>query len=316
MVISMERPKILFVFNPRSGKAKIKNKLCDIIDIFVKAGYEVTVYPTQEEGDAIRAVRDKREDYALLVCSGGDGTLDEVVNGMIKCGKQIPIGYIPAGSTNDFARSLGIPKDMKRAAEMIVNGKDYACDIGAINEECFVYIAAFGIFTDVSYETSQNVKNVLGHMAYILEGMKRISSIKSYKMRVKYWQEANGQEKVIEDEFIFGMVTNSISVGGFRRITGKYVELDDGEFEVTLIRRPSNPLDINAIMASLLSRRINTDHMYCFKTAKITFESQEEIPWTTDGEFGGNHKVVDICNWKQAVEIRVGEDKASELLGR
>lgn len=364
---SMGKPKILFVFNPRSGKAKIKNKLCDIIDIFVKAGYEVTVYPTQEEGDAIRAVRDKREDYDLLVCSGGDGTLDEVVNGMIKCGKQIPIGYIPAGSTNDFARSLGIPKDMKKAAEMIVNGKDYACDIGAMNEECFVYIAAFGIFTDVSYETSQNIKNVLGHMAYILEGMKRISSIKSYRMRVRYWQKGDGgaeeaeclgdeadaeavkneksaeteknpetemgnqpetadetvnvwnegtvrgyQEKEIEDEFIFGMVTNSISVGGFRRITGKYVELDDGEFEVTLIRRPANPLDVNAIMASLLSRRINTDHMYCFKTAKISFESQEEIPWTTDGEFGGNHKAVDIYNWKQAVRIRVGGNKAAD----
>lgn len=321
----MEKSKILFVFNPRAGKAKIKNKLCDIIDVFVKAGHEVTVYPTQAEGDAIRAVRDKREDYDLLVCSGGDGTLDEVVNGMIKCGKQIPIGYIPAGSTNDFARSLGIPKDMRRAAEMIVDGRDYSCDIGAINEQCFVYIAAFGIFTDVSYETSQNIKNVLGHMAYILEGMKRISSIKSYRLKVRYWLKGGEgmaekgdfgagsyQEKEIEDEFIFGMVTNSISVGGFRRITGKYVEMDDGEFEVTLIRKPSNPLDINAIMTSLLSRRINTDHMYCFKTPKITFESDDEIPWTTDGEFGGNHKAVDIVNWKQAVKIRVGADKAAE----
>lgn len=321
----MEKSKILFVFNPRAGKAKIKNKLCDIIDVFVKAGYEVTVYPTQAEGDAIRAVRDMREGYDLLVCSGGDGTLDEVVNGMIKCGKQIPIGYIPAGSTNDFARSLGIPKDMRRAAEMIVDGRDYSCDIGAINEQCFVYIAAFGIFTDVSYETSQNIKNVLGHMAYILEGMKRISSIKSYRLKVRYWLKGGEgmaekgdfgagsyQEKEIEDEFIFGMVTNSISVGGFRRITGKYVEMDDGEFEVTLIRKPSNPLDINAIMTSLLSRRINTDHMYCFKTPKITFESDDEIPWTTDGEFGGNHKAVDIVNWKQAVKIRVGADKAAE----
>lgn len=334
----MEKSKILFVFNPRAGKAKIRNKLCDIIDIFVKAGYEVTVYPTQAEGDAIRAVKDKREDYDLLVCSGGDGTLDEVVNGMIKCGKQIPIGYIPAGSTNDFARSLGIPKDMRRAAEMIVDGRDYSCDIGAMNEECFVYIAAFGIFTDVSYETSQDIKNVLGHMAYILEGMKRISSIKSYRLKVRYWEkdeeEADAErgkagagelsdgmrgfmdgsyrEKEIEDDFIFGMVTNSISVGGFKRITGKYVEMDDGEFEVTLIRMPSNPLDINAIMTSLLSRRINTDHMYCFKTPKITFESEDEIPWTTDGEFGGNHKRVDIVNWKQAVKIRVGADKAEE----
>lgn len=314
----MESGKILFVFNPRAGKAKIKNKLCDIIDIFVKAGYEVTVYPTQEEGDAIRAVRDKKECYDLLVCSGGDGTLDEVVNGMTKCRKQIPIGYIPAGSTNDFARSLGIPKDMLKAAEVIANGRDYPCDIGAMNEEeCFVYIAAFGIFTDVSYETSQDIKNVLGYMAYILEGMKRLPSIKSYKLRINYKRKETEEtekagtgegfykEETLEDEFIFGMVTNSVSVGGFKRITGKYVELDDGEFEVTLIRKPSNPLDINVIIAALLNRRINTEHMYCFKTPEITFESEEEIPWTTDGEFGGNHKKVDIKNRKQAVRIRV-----------
>ncbi len=311
----MGTPKILFVFNPRAGKAKIRNRLCDIIDVFVKAGYEVTVYPTQEEGDAIRAVRDKREDYDLLVCSGGDGTLDEAVSGMIKCRKQIPIGYIPAGSTNDFAKSLGIPKDMVKAAEVIAAGQDYACDIGAMNEECFVYIAAFGLFTDVSYETSQDVKNILGHMAYILEGMKRLPSVKSYKLKVNYKYKKEGEdgsrklyeEAELEDEFIFGMVTNSISVGGFKRITGKYVELDDGEFEVTLIRKPSNPLDINVIIAALLNRRINTEHMYCFKTPEIVFESAEEIPWTTDGEFGGNHKKVNIKNKKQAVKIRVPE---------
>lgn len=191
----MEETRILFVFNPRAGKAKIKNKLCDIINIFAKAGYEITVYPTQKEGDAVRAVRDKKEDYDLVVCSGGDGTLDEVVNGMMKCQKQIPIGYIPAGSTNDFAKSLGIPKNMVKAAEAIANGRDYACDIGEINGESFVYIAAFGMFTDVSYETSQEIKNVLGHMAYILEGMKRLSSIKSYRFKITY---RNRTEK--EDE--------------------------------------------------------------------------------------------------------------------
>ena len=305
----MEAKNILFVYNPRAGKAKIRSKLCDIIDIFAKAGCEVTVYPTQQEGDAARAVMNKKKRYDLLVCSGGDGTLDETVNGMIKCSKRIPIGYIPAGSTNDFAMSLGLPKDMCRAAEVVVSGEDYPCDIGAFNENCFVYIAAFGLFTDVSYVTSQAIKNVLGHMAYLLEGMKRISSIKSYKLKVCYRsseQEADGgAEKTIEDEFIYGMVTNSLSVGGFKRITGKYVELDDGEFEVTLIKKPSNPLEINMIIAALLNRNINTDYMYCFKTREITFEAEGEIPWTTDGEFGGNHKSVHIENMKQAVKIRV-----------
>lgn len=295
----MADKEMFFIFNPRAGKAKIKNKLQEIIDIFVKGGYEVTVYPTQHEGDAVDVVRNKKERYDILVCCGGDGTLDEVVNGMLRCGKQIPIGYIPAGSTNDFAGSLGIPNDMLKAAHAVVKGKDYACDIGAFNKENFVYIAAFGLFTDVSYETRQDVKNVLGHMAYILEGMKRIPNIKPYRLKVSY------KDTVIEEEFIFGMVTNSSSVGGFKRITGKYVELDDGEFEVTLIRMPSSPLELNGIMAALLNRNINTDYMYCFKTPEITFESEPEIPWTLDGEFGGNHKKVCIYNIRQAVKIRV-----------
>ncbi len=324
----MNAGNILFVYNPCAGKAKIHGKLCDIIDIFAKEGYEITVYPTQREGDAVRAVMEKKKRYDLLVCSGGDGTLDEVVNGMVRCSKKIPIGYIPAGSTNDFAKSLGLPKDMCRAAEVIVSGKDYPCDIGAFNEKCFVYIAAFGLFTDVSYETSQEIKNVLGHMAYLLEGVKRISSIKSYRLKVCYKDACKDtekedqimedqiiedsadceEEKVIEDEFIFGMVTNSLSVGGFKRITGKYVELDDGKFEVTLIKKPSNPLEINMIIAALLNRNINTDYMYCFKTRRITFEAETEIPWTTDGEFGGSHKYVCIENMKQAVKIRVPDE--------
>ena len=296
--------KILFVFNPRAGKARIRNKLCDIIDIFTKAGYEVTVYPTQYEGDAVNVVRDKKKSYDLLVCSGGDGTLDEVVNGMIKSSKQIPIGYIPAGSTNDFAGSLGISKDMCKAARCIADGRDYACDIGTFNEECFVYIAAFGLFTDVSYETSQEIKNVLGHMAYILEGVKRLSAIRSYKLKV-YYKEESGEDKVIEDEFIFGMVTNSLSVGGFKRITGRNVELDDGKFEVTLVRKPMNLLDINMIRSSFLNRKIDMNYMYCFKVSEVVFEAEDEIAWTNDGEFGGNHSIVHIKNMKQAVKIRV-----------
>ena len=302
----MEAKNILFVYNPRAGKAKIRSKLCDIIDIFAKAGCEITVYPTQQEGDAVSAVMNKKKRYDLLVCSGGDGTLDETVNGMIKCSKRIPIGYIPAGSTNDFAMSLGLPKNMCKAAEVIISGRDYPCDIGTFNEACFVYIAAFCLFTDVSYETSQQIKNVLGHMAYLLEGVKRISTIKSYCLKVCY-KETDGEDETIEDEFFYGMVTNSLSVGGFKRITGKYVELDDGEFEVTLIRKPSNPLEINTIIAALLNGNINTDYMYCFKTREITFEAEEEISWTTDGEFGGNHKSVHIENMKQAVTIRVPE---------
>ena len=293
---------MLFVYNPRAGKAQIRSNLLDIIDIFTKADYEVTAYPTQSKGDGRKAVIERKIGYYdLVVCSGGDGTLDEVVTGMMQCEKRIPIGYVPAGSTNDFANSLHIPKNMIDAAQVIVEGKTFGCDIGTFNDDIFVYIAAFGIFTEVSYETSQDIKNILGHMAYILEGMRRLASVKSYRMRIE------SEELSVEGEFLFGMVTNSTSVGGFKRITGKYVQLDDGEFEVTLIKMPSNPMELNLIMAALLNRNINTDCMYCFKTSALRISSEEEVAWTLDGEFGGNHKIVEINNQRQALGIKVPE---------
>ncbi len=298
----MEKKKMLFIYNPRAGKAKIRSNLLDIIDIFTKAGYEVTAYPTQSKGDGRIAVTERRIGYYdLVVCSGGDGTLDEVVTGMMQCEKKIPIGYVPAGSTNDFANSLHIPKNMIDAAQVIVEGKTFGCDIGTFNDDIFVYIAAFGIFTEVSYETSQDIKNILGHMAYILEGMRRLASVKSYRMKVEC------DELCAEGEFLFGMVTNSTSVGGFKRITGKYVQLDDGEFEVTLIKRPNNPMELNLVMAALINRNINTDCMYCFKTRSLRISSEEAVAWTLDGEFGGEHRTVEIKNQRQALDIKVPE---------
>lgn len=296
----MKKQKMLFIYNPRAGKAQIRSNLLDMIDIFVKAGYEVTAYPTQARGDGTKAVEERTPGYYdIIACSGGDGTLDEVVTGMMHCENRLPIGYVPAGSTNDFAGSLQIPKNMAEAAKVIVEGRDFPCDIGGFNNDIFVYIAAFGLFTEVSYETRQDVKNVLGHMAYILEGVKRLSNIKSYAMKVECG------DRIIEGDFIFGMITNSLSVGGFKRITGKYVQLDDGEFEITLVKRPANPVELNTIMAALLNRNINTDLMYCFKTSSIKITSEEAVSWTLDGEFGGKHQEVVIQNYKQALKIRV-----------
>jgi len=295
--------KLFFIFNPYAGKGGIKNHLLNMIDIFTKGGYEVTTYPTQGQGDAISAVFERGGQYEIIACCGGDGTLDEVVTGMMKSGKNSIIIYIPAGSTNDFANSLHLSKNMSRAAKEALNGNKFSCDIGKFNEDYFVYIAAFGIFTDVSYETKQDMKNVLGHMAYILEGMKRLSLIKSYFLKVTCYGE------VIEDEFIFGMITNSESVGGFKRITGKYVELDDGEFEVTLIKKPKNPLEMNNIVQALLLKDIDTDSMLCFKTNHIRIEGKEEMPWTLDGEYGGKHRHVDIKNLKQTICIMKPKDE-------
>lgn len=292
---------MLFVYNPRAGKAQIRNKLADILDIFTKGGYEITIHPTQKRGDAVDIVAGRDPEYDLVVCSGGDGTLDEVVTGMMRSNLRTPIGYIPAGSTNDFGGSLAMPKNMLKAAEIIVDGQNFACDLGKFNQGVFVYIAAFGLFTEVSYETGQEIKNVLGHMAYLLEGMKRLSAIRSYPMRVTY------DGNVIEDDFIFGMITNSVSVGGFKRITGKNVKLDDGVFEVTLIKRPKNPIELNNIMVSLLNRDIDTDAMYCFRTARLVLESRDEVAWTLDGEYGGSHREVVIENKHQGMDIRVAK---------
>ena len=291
--------KLLFIFNPYSGKAQIKNKLLQIVDIMVKAGYEVTIYPTQARADALNMVQKRAKKYDLVVCSGGDGTLDEAVSGMMLSEKKVPLGYIPAGSTNDFANSLKIPKDMVKAAKAAVSGKKFACDVGKFNDSFFIYVAAFGIFTAVSYKTSQEWKNILGHAAYILEGAKSLHEITSYRMRVEY------EDQVIEDEFIYGMITNSNSVGGFKNMTGKNVPLDDGKFEVTLIRKPKNLVDLNEILASLSNMIDDTDAIYSFKSDCITFYAEEKVPWTLDGEYGGSPQEVKISNQQQALEIMV-----------
>lgn len=291
--------KLLFVYNPKAGKAQIRTKLADILDVFVAEEYEITIFPTRKHDDARQIVENCAGDYELVVCSGGDGTLDEVVTGMMQSGSRVPIGYIPAGSTNDFGGSLSLSKNMVRAAEVVVHGRNFACDVGSFNQDVFVYIAAFGLFTDVSYETKQDAKNVLGHMAYLLEGMNRLSAIKSYAMKVTYG------DKVIEDDFIFGMITNSRSVGGFKNITGKNVKLDDGLFEVTLIKNPKNPVELSSIMVSLLNRNIDSSYMYCFRTAELTLESDEPVTWTLDGENGGSHNKVEIKNICKGIDIKV-----------
>jgi len=293
--------KLLFVVNGHSGKGQIKNKLLDIIDIMIKEGYHVQVHTTQEREDATKIVREQAKYYDLVVCSGGDGTLDEAVTGMMQSEVRTPLGYIPAGSTNDFANSLEIPKDMIQAAKTAVLGVPFSCDVGEFNGDYFIYVAAFGIFTDVSYATSQELKNALGHVAYILEGAKRLYTIKTYHMRVEY----DGNE--IEGDFLLGMITNSTSVGGFKNMTGKDVKLDDGMFEVTLIHKPKNIIELNTIIASLTNLKDETDLIDSFRAESVKFYSEEEIPWTLDGEFGGDHKEVQIKDHCKAVDIMINE---------
>lgn len=295
--------RLLFVFNPHAGKAKIKPKLADIIDIFVRGGYMVTTYTTQCVADATRIVAQNAADYELVVCSGGDGTLNEVVNGMLECGKDIPIGYIPAGSTNDYGRSLGISKNMIKAAQNVLNGSNFHSDLGVMNGQSFVYVAAFGMFTEVSYQTNQQFKNLIGHAAYILSGVKSIASVHSYSMKITI------DEEEIEDRFILGMITNTISVGGFKGLTGKEVVLDDGYFEVILIRKPSNPLELNGIITDLLADSFSGKCVVRRKARHVKVKSDEAVAWTLDGEFGGELCEAEIENCMRAFTIRVDKER-------
>ena len=294
---------MLFVFNPKAGKGKIKTHLLDIVDIFSSHDYEIIIRSTQAPRDAYEKAKEYANSVDMIVCSGGDGTLDEVVTGIMEAESSVPIGYIPAGSTNDFANSLFMPKNMTKVAEMIMEEELYHCDIGRFNQKTFAYVAAFGLFTDVSYETAQDLKNVLGHVAYVLEGVKRLFDIKSYHMKV------TSDEVQAEDDFIVGMITNSRSVGGFKNLTGKNVDMNDGLFEVTLIVHPKNPLQLQEIITALVMAEDNTDLIYSFKTKKLTIESDEEVPWTLDGEFGGDHSYVDIENRHKALNLYLKSTK-------
>jgi len=293
------KKKLLFIYNPHAGKGKIKSQLSDIIELFVKHDYEVVVYSTKGKKDAKKIVIDclKRQKYEYIVCSGGDGTLNEVINGIMNCENKPKIGYIPSGTTNDYAYSLKVPKNMLKATQVVLNAALFSCDIGSFNEEYFTYSAAFGLFTDAAYETPQYSKNMLGRLAYILEGIKRLPNWKSYRLDII------NEDKVISDNFIYGMVTNTHSIGGFRGITGKGVLLDDGLFEAIFIKTPQNVSDLQSIINDLLKGKLNSDQIISFPIKEIYIRSEELVPWSIDGEYGGELQTVCIKNCKQAISI-------------
>lgn len=292
--------RMLFVLNPRSGKEQIRGYLLKILDLFSMAGYEVLVHVTQKQNDAMETVKRLGNQADLVVCSGGDGTLNETISGMMQLERMPLLGYIPAGSTNDFATSLKIPKNMEEAAVKLINGRPMAIDIGTFcDDRYFVYIAAFGAFTEVSYQTSQEKKNVLGRQAYMLEGVKSFSSIRPCRMRVE-WPEGS-----LDEEFAFGMVTNTRSVGGFKGLVSQSVELDDGLFEVLLIRMPKTPGDLSNIISYMFLKEEPNEYVYKFKTSRISFFSESETDWVLDGEFGGTRTQVDIENLQKQCRIQV-----------
>lgn len=293
--------KLLFIFNPHAGKAQIGNELVEIIDIFARGGYDVVAHPTLAPMDAFNAIKERGSEYGLIVVSGGDGTLSEAVEGLMSIPERdnITLGYIPSGSTNDFAVSLGIPKNMTEAANVILNGEPFKCDIGSFNDKKFNYVAGFGAFTDVSYETPQETKNVFGHMAYIFEGIARLPSITSYAMKIDY----DGNK--IAGEFVLGMVMNTNSIAGFNGENMIKADLSDGLLELLLIKAPSNIMELQSVIAGLLRGEKEGSGFLLVKVKNVTFETEDDIKWTLDGEFGGNDKNVEISVIEGAVNFMV-----------
>ena len=290
---------ILLIVNPVAGKLRARTALMDVVEVFSAAGMDVNVKLTQARGDATRYAREARKEiYDRIVCVGGDGTLNETVTGALQSGENIPLGYVPLGSTNDFAATLNLSKDVAAATQATLTGLPYEIDVGAFGDNrIFSYIASFGMFTATSYTTPQNVKNTFGHLAYIMEGVKDIVNIKASHLVV----EADGN--IYEGDYIFGAVANSTSIGGIIRLNSKIVDLTDGLFEVFLMKKPATPNDLGQVLTSIMNSEFNNPMFDFFHASEIKFISDEPIPWSLDGEEADGGKSVVIKNMHNAVTL-------------
>ena len=284
--------KLLFIVNPTAGHGTIQKDFFDIIDLFTKAGYRVEVHPTQNSDDCKGYILEEGHKYNRIVCAGGDGTLDQTVEGILELGDNhkdnLDIGYIPCGTTNDYARSLMISLRPLDAAKQILYGKTRLLDVGRFENDPYIYVAAFGVFTSVSYSTPQAAKNLIGHAAYVLEAFKEAANIAVHHMQITC------DNRVVEGDFIYGQITNSLSVGGFRLMGTNHVIFDDGKFECVLIRKFDNLDQFNNLLTALAMGEIYEDLMVVERAARIKVVANDEVAWTTDGEYSGTYKECNI----------------------
>lgn len=292
--------KLLLIVNPCSGRAKMRTELLRVVEILSDGGYTVTVYPTKARGDATDFVCTLQEDeYDRIVVCGGDGTLNEVITGLMKSGLHITLGYIPSGTLNEWSSGLGITRSIPKAAEDITAGKKIQLDIGRFGEKYFSYTASFGAFTDASYSAPQDIKNVLGQAAYFFEGIKSLGNIKPVHLRFKT------KEREIEDDFLFGAVSNSMSVGGIVKFDESVVKLNDGQFEVLLIKNPDNILKLQPIIDGILKRDFAKEGIEFFTADSVTVTGGDGLSWTLDGEYAKGEEEIVISNLHNAIELIV-----------
>ena len=289
--------KMLFVVNPYAGVRKINKYLADVIGIFNRAEYEVITYITACRSDAARYVQENAHRVDLVVCAGGDGTFNETITGVLSSGADVPMGYIPCGSTNDFAASLKLSTNILQAAKDIVEGIPVSYDVGRFGDRFFSYVASFGAFTRASYATPQSVKNALGHTAYLLEGIQELSQLRSERVRIET------EDKIIEDNYLFGAISNSISVGGILKLDPKQVDMRDGQFELLLVRAPRDLYEVSECIQALQKQRYNCAMITFVRTNKLRVFAQPTMPWTLDGERESGHSEVFVENLQHAIRI-------------
>ena len=295
--------QLLFLYNPTAGKGQIKNSLSGIVDEFTKSGYLVTVYPTQGKGDAADAAALLGIGYDRVVCAGGDGTLSETAAGLMRLpeGHRPPLGYIPAGSTNDCAHNFRLPAGALPCAGVAAAGVLRPCDMGTLNGRPFLYVAAFGAFTDVAYDTPQDLKNTFGHLAYILAAVSRMPTIAPYDLTIRH------DGGTLEGKFLLGLVCNTLSVGGIKPLSADQVALDDGLFEVILLRPPKKVADLQQVLQTITTQKpAPGDGMLVLRTSRLTITGADPLPWTTDGEYGGTFQHAEVLNHPRALSTIQG----------
>lgn len=289
--------KLLLLMNPNAGQRKVNKHLPQIISLFNGCGWEVTVFMTTGPGSGREIVARRAAEYDLVVCAGGDGTLNETISGVLDSGADCPVGYIPCGSTNDFAATLKLSTDVMTAAAEIMEGEPVSYDVGRWNDRYFSYIASFGAFTRVSYATPQNLKNALGHLAYVLSGITELPQIRNIPMRL----ELDGE--LLEGEYLFGAVSNATSVGGLLTINPKLVDLRDGKFEVMLVRMVRDTAELAECIAALQNQTYDCAAITFRSVSRLTVHQNPELAWTLDGERAEGSRTITIENLHQAIRL-------------
>ena len=290
--------KMLFIVNPISGQKKAVKFLPEIISLFNRANYEVITYMTGDRGDATRMAALRGGDVDLVVCCGGDGTFNETITGLLENNIHVPVGYIPSGSTNDFAASMKLSTNPLKATQDIIEGKPFCYDVGKFGKRYFSYVASFGAFTQASYTTPQSIKNILGHTAYVLSGISELSQIRKEHVRM----EIDGE--IVEDDYLFGAISNSTSVGGILTLDPSLVDMGDGLFEILLVRAPKNLLEITECLQGLQAQDYRNCSMITFRSARrVRILASSDMPWTLDGEREEGHLEVVAENIHHAIQL-------------